>query len=572
MSVPESGRARLSQVARGERPADLVLRGGRVADLATGRIVDGDVGMCDGRIVGVGRFEAREVIELDGDIVSPGLIDAHVHIESSMVPPDEFARAVVPHGTTTVITDPHEIANVSGLAGIRFMLERASLAPLDVYVMAPSCVPATAMESNGATLEAADLVTLLGESRVLGLAEVMNFPGVLAGDADVVAKLEAFAGRPIDGHAPGMTGGDLLAYAAAGIGSDHECTTAAEAIEKLSAGMSVFLREATNARNLDALTEIVGPATAHRLCLCTDDRTPAHLLDEGHIDGMVRRLITSGVDPLLALRLATWNPARHYGLVDRGAIAPGLRADLVVFDDLQSLTARLVLRNGEIVARAGAMAIPRTSRKARLPLSVNVDWSTVDLGVPVEGERLRVIGALRDQLLTESREEAPRVVDGVVQADPERDLVKMAVIERHRATGSLGLGFVHGLGLRRGALASTVAHDHHNLVVVGADDASMQVAARRAEALGGGLVVAAGERVLAELPLPLAGLMSDRPVEEVRRLHDALLGAAAELGADRGDPFMALSFLALEVIPSLKLTDQGLVDVERFEIVSLWAD
>jgi len=568
---------RTIRFAAGTEPAELLLVNARLVDLLSGEIYPADVALADGLVVGIGdggsvSYPAKERIDLGGSFLAPGFLDAHVHVESSMVAPAEFARAVVPRGTTTVISDPHEIANVLGLEGIRFMLECAKGSPLSMFVMAPSCVPATAMSSSGAALDAVDLASFRTSPWVLGLAEVMNFPGVVGGDPEVLAKLVAFADRPLDGHAPGLSGRALAAYVASGIGSDHESTTIDEAREKLRLGMTIFLREATNAKNLRTLLPLVTAANQHRFCLCTDDRQPADLLDDGHIDHLVRLAIAGGVDPIVALRMASWNTAHHFRLHDRGAITPGRRADLVVFDDLRAPRPRLVFRRGQLVARDGEALVAAPKQAARLRGTMNVDWSAIDFAIPAEGRRLRAIGAIPDQLVSRHLVEEARIEDGVAAADPARDLLKMAVIERHHGSGGMGKGFVKGFGLGQGALASSVAHDHHNLVVIGADDPSMATAARRAAALGGGLVVAAGERVLAEVPLSLGGLMSDRPIEEVRRELDRALVAAGELGSTLHDPFMAMSFLALEVIPSLKLTDRGLVDVDRFELVPLWVE
>lgn len=559
--------------ARGDDAADLLIKNARVVNVFSHEIVETDVAVAGSWIVGLGDYRAKETIDLRGAYLAPGLIDAHVHIESAMVPPSEFGRAVVPMGTTTVVTDPHEIANVHGLDGIRFMAESARRGALSMYIMASSCVPATHMETSGALLESADLATLKGSPWLLGLAEVMNFPGVVHGDESVLAKLESFADLVVDGHCPALTGRELNAYVAAGIHSDHECTTLEEAREKLRLGLTILIREATNARNLRALLPLVTPETMHRICLCTDDRTPAHLLDDGHIDDMVRTAIAEGLDPIVALRLATLNPANYFRLWDRGAVAPGRRADLFAFEDLHAPRAHLVVRGGRVVAEDGQLVEGASgARSGMLANSVHIDWDAVDLAIPAAGETARVIGSIPNQLVTESLVETMRIVGGQAQADPENDRLKMAVIERHRASGATGLGFIRGFGLKRGALASTVAHDHHNLVVIGADDASMMTAARRAAELAGGIVVAEGERVVAEVALPLAGLMSDRPVTEVRDGLDGAIQAAHEQGAVLDDPFMAMSFMALEVIPRLKLTDQGLVDVERFEIVPLWAD
>jgi adenine deaminase len=563
--------ADLIEVARGDEPADLLLKDAKVVNVFTGEIEETHIAIVHSRIAGLGNYQAREVVDLGGRYVCPGFIDAHAHIESAMVPPNEFARAVVPHGTTTVVTDPHEIANVLGLEGIRYMLEMAKYNPLSIYVMAPSCVPSTQMETTGAELRWYDLQTLQHEPYVLGLGEMMNFPGVINGVPDVLDKLRAFQGRVKDGHAPGVDGKRLMAYTAANIGSDHECTTVEEARHKLGLGMFIFLREATNARNLRDLLPVVDAHTSRRLGFCTDDRMPADLLDEGHIDHMVRVAIAEGVDPVTAIRMATLNPSEYFHLHDRGAIAPARRADLLVFSDLRTPQVEMVYRGGKLVAKDGE-TIPweRPQRPSVLRSSMNVDWSQVNFRIPADGDRVRLIGLVPDQIVTEHLVEDLSVQQGEVMADPSRNILKMAVIERHLATGNVGLGFVKGLGLQKGAIASTVAHDHHNIVVAGADDESMFNAVQAITATRGGMAAAYDETVLAQLPLPIAGLMSDQPIESVRRQLDEILAAARQLGSPLHDPFMALSFLALPVVPSLKLTDRGLVDVDKFELVSLF--
>ena len=509
-------------------------------------------------------------------IVTPGLIDAHVHIESSLLVPAQFAAAVLPHGVTSIVADPHEIGNVAGVAGIRYMAAACAGLPLSVFLMAPACVPATAMESNGARLEAEDLAPLLEEGIVHGLAEMMNYPGVTCGDPAILAKLEAFRGRPVDGHAPNWLGKALNAYVAAGVGTEHECTSVAEAQEKLSRGLYILIRQATNAQNLRTLLPLVTSSNSRRICFCTDDRVPADLVDEGSIDFMVRQAIDYGIDPLVAIQMATLNVAECYGLGDRGAIAPGRRADLLVCDELRDLRPRQVYAGGQLTAESGRLVtpavLPSVPAPASVDASVNVAWADVDFRIPAQSQFIRVIGSLPDQLVTEDRILPAHLVDGFAVTDPGRDILKMAVIERHHATGHVGLGFIQGIGLTHGAMAGTVAHDHHNLVVIGADDESMRQAAQAVAELGGGLVVVAGGAVQAALPLPVGGLMSDRPIAEVRGGYDALRAAAAALGSPLHDPFMAMSFMALEVIPKLKLTDRGLIDVEKFAPVELFVN
>jgi adenine deaminase len=562
------------KIARGDEPADLLLTGGQIVNVFSGEVHEADVAIAEGKIAAVGSScAAKETIDVSGQVLAPGFIDAHVHIESSMVPPPQFARAVVPRGTTTVITDPHEIGNVLGLDGIRYMFDAAKYNPLSMFVMVPSCVPSTDMETSGATLRSYDIETFKDNPWVLGLAEMMNYPGVVNGDPEVLAKIKIFEGKVIDGHAPGLSGLPLNAYLAAGIGSDHECTTVEEAREKLRRGMTIFIREATTAHNLEPLLPLITPATAARICWCTDDRQPSDLLDLGGIDYLIRRAIRLGIDPVTAIQIATLNPANYFGLHDRGAIAPGRRADLVVLDNLRNATTRMVLRGGNVVARDGQLLpYDRPKRDVRVRSSMNVDWDKISFRIEATGRQANVIGVVPDQIVTEHLIEDLTIENGEAVQDPGLDLLKIAVIERHLRSGAHTVGFVKGIGLLRGAMASSIAHDHHNLVVVGADDESMMSAARAAGKMNGGIAVANKQDILAQLPLPIAGLMSDQPIEMVRAQMDGVLRAAHQLGSTLHDPFMTMSFLALAVIPELKITDQGLVDVTRFQKIPLFVE
>ncbi|NLV24421.1 MAG: adenine deaminase [Deltaproteobacteria bacterium] len=563
-------------VSRGDSPADLVLHNGRVVDVLAGDVYTADIAIHEGFVVGVDKgYQGCEQIDLKGRYVAPGLIDAHLHIESSMVTPREYARAVLPHGVTTVITNPHEIANVLGVPGIRFMLRNAETSPLATFVTLPSCVPPTPLATSGAQLDPQNMAPLLAEKMVIGLGEVMNFPGVVAADPRVLAEIALCAGRPLDGHCPGLGGKGLNAYVTAGIRSDHECVAVDEAREKLRLGMRVFIREGSAARNLKDLLPLVTPENDRWVCLCTDDRHPGELIDDGSIDHAVRLAIGAGVKPLQALRMATLNTAEHFRLFDRGFVGPGRWADLMVFSDLRAPRAELVFAAGRLVAKDGAM-VPgvitegETAAEATVRHTVRVDWNAVSFKMAAEERKMRVIVMVPGQVLTEERIAEPRVEEGCVVSDPLRDILKLAVIERHHGSGRVGLGFAQGFGLRRGAVAATVAHDHHNLMVLGCDDVSMMTAARAVAQAGGGQCVALGEKVLDLLPLPIAGLMSDCSVDEVRRLGERQQRAARELGSPLADPFMPLSFMGLEVIPSLKLTDKGYVDIGRFSVVPLY--
>ncbi len=561
--------------ARGTVPADLVFRNARVVNVLTGEIHEETVGVSGDRVLGFGPYRAADPaneIDLRGAFLAPAFWDAHIHVESTMTTPPVFARLAAAHGTAAVVTDPHEIANVRGAEGLESFLASAEGLPVEFHVMLPSCVPATHLETAGAALGAEELAAFYGRKYVLGLAEMMNVPGFLFGDPGVRAKVEDAASRglPIDGHSPLLTGLDLNAYVGAGIRTDHECLGREEAAEKSRRGMSIWIREGTAAKNLDDLLPLVTAASSERFAFATDDRHPWDLLAHGHVDHHVRRAIALGLDPVLAFRLASLSAARHYGFRDRGAIAPGYRADLITFESLDDVRPDLVVLGGRRVARGGRLLVEVPSRGISEGPSFRVDgFDASRLRLPATpGAHVRVIEVHPGSLATGSGSAAALVVDGSAAADPSRDLAKLAVVERHRGTGNVGVSFARGFGLARGAIASSVAHDSHNVVVAGCDDASMETAVRRAAEIGGGIVVAHGARVLAEVPLPVAGLMSNASLEEVDAAERRANEATRALGTAVDHPFMTLAFLALPVIPELKLTDRGLVDVAQFRHVS----
>ncbi len=551
---------------RGEVPADLVLKGGRVLDLVTGDLLEGDVAICGGLIVGTcASYEGREEIDVSGKILVPGFIDTHLHIESSLLTPFEFDRCVCPRGVTTAICDPHEIANVAGLTGVEYFLEASHRTVMDIRVQLSSCVPSTSMETAGADLDAANLAALKDHPRVIGLAEFMNYPGVIFRDSGCMAKLEAFAGRHIDGHAPLLRGRDLNAYVSAGIRTEHEATTAEEAREKLQKGMRVLIREGSVSKDLHALAPLLTERTSPYLALCTDDRNPLDIAEHGHLDYMIRTLIALGAPVLAVYRAASLSAAEAFGLKDRGLIAPGKRADIVVLDDLEDCRPELVICGGQQVGDAAFTArevIPPVARNSVHARHV----APVDFRLP-GGPDTPVIGILPGKIITEHLTETVAEVEGDRTPDPARDLIRISVVERHGRNGNVANGFVRGFGLQRGAIASTVCHDHHNIAVVGADYADMARAVNRLGEIEGGFVVVNNGEVLAELALPVAGLMSLEPFE---RVHDDLVklrAAARSLGVTLEEPFLQLAFLALPVIPHLKITDRGMVDVDRFALI-----
>ncbi|MFO1176055.1 MAG: adenine deaminase [Paracoccaceae bacterium] len=560
--------ATLIDQAHGRDPADLVLRGGTVLDTVTGAMLQGDVAICGDTIVGIcDSYEGRRVIDVTGKFLVPGFIDTHLHIESSCVTPFEFDRCVCPKGVTTAICDPHEIANVVGLAGIRYFLDASAHTLMDIRVQLSSCVPSTAMETAGARLEVEDLLPLAGHPAVIGLAEFMNYPGVIHNDPAVLAKLEAFRGRHIDGHAPLVHGRDLNAYLSAGIRTEHEATSAGEAREKLQKGMRVLIREGSVSKDLAALIPLMTERNSPYICLCTDDRNPLDIAEHGHLDYMIRTAIAAGVDPFVAYRAASLSAAEAFGLKDRGQIAPGKRADIVVLDDLETCHAEMVICGGRI-ADAAAFAsrgtIAPVARNSVRPPAITA------ASFRCAGNRAEtpVIGILPGKIITEHLIEEIAPDAGDKRPDVGRDLIRVAVIERHGKNGNIATGFVRGFGMRGGAMAATVCHDHHNIVVVGVDYEDMAIAANRLAAIEGGFVVASEGAVRAELALPIAGLMSLDPFETVEQKLRGLRRAARDLGVILEEPFLQMAFLALPVIPHLKITDHGMVDVDRFEVIA----
>jgi len=565
------------QIARGAIPADLVLLNAQLVNVCSGECYPADVAIADGFVVGVSApgegYRGLKERDLQGRWLAPGLIDGHMHIESTMLVLSEFAKIVTPRGVTSVMLDPHEFANVMGVAGIRYVLESGRGLPLSAYVLISSCVPASSFESPYRVLIADDLLPLLDEKQVLGLAEMMNMPGILQGDEQLLAKIVATQkhGLVVDGHAPGLNGRDLCAYVISGVMSDHECSTFEEARQRIRQGMWLMIREGSAARNLDTLLPLVKELHPPRVFFVTDDRDPQDLTTRGHIDSMVRRAIEMGLDPVEAIRLASYNTAQYFRLYDRGAVAPNFVADLVVLDDLNTFKVESVYKEGKLVAQADrllvdAPAVTFTGVTDTVHIG-NIDEN--DLRIPGKPGLIEVIGIEPGQITTKHLQEEASIRDGEIVADPERDLLKLVVIERHHASGKVGLGIVKGFGLNKGALASSVAHDAHNLVIVGVSNSDILRAARVLEEIGGGFACVVNGEVRAKVPLPYGGLVSPLPANElVKQLH-ALDAAAAELGCSLQHPCMALSFLSLSVIPSLKLTDQGLIDVETFKLIPL---
>ena len=552
---------------KGQEPADLVLKNGRFYDLVSGRVIASDIAMCGDRIVGTcGTYNGKTEIDIAGQIVVPGFIDTHLHVESSLVTPHEFDRCVLRHGVTTAICDPHEIANVLGVEGLRYFFACAEQTIMDLRVQLSSCVPATHLETSGARLTADDLKPFMGHPKNIGLAEFMNFPGVLNLDPECLDKLALFQGGHIDGHAPLLRGMDLNGYLSAGIRTDHETTTAEEALEKLSKGMHILIREGSVSKDLHALVPIMTERNSPFIALCTDDRNPLDIAEEGHLDFMIREAIRCGADVLATYRAASISGATAFRLQDRGLVAPGWRADLVVIDTLENCRVSHVISAGRLVDDA-LFATRETVPSVGLNSVKSKPVSALQLQSRGSGVDMPVIGVNPGKIITQHLRRTLPAENGVVAADVSQDCIKVAVIERHGINGNIGVGFVNGFGLKHGAIASTVGHDSHNICVVGVSDEDMVVAANRMKDIGGGFVVVRDGNILAELPLPIAGLMSDKSFEEVRETLVPLRAAAKSLGTVLQEPFLQVAFLPLPVIPHLKITDMGMVDVDRFMLI-----
>lgn len=572
--MPSGLKEKLITVARGDAAADLLIKKARVLNVFTGELEKAqNVAISSGRIAGIGDYtEAEEEIDVEGAVLAPGFIDSHIHLESTHLRPPDFAELVVPRGTTTVIADPHEIANVCGMTGLRYMIKATADLPLTVFFMVPSCVPATNLETSGAKLNAGDVADALQLERVIGLAEMMNFPGVVFGDSEVLAKLEVAKDVVIDGHCPGLTGRQLNAYLAAGIGSDHETTELAEGREKIRRGMHLMIREGSSEKNLETLYSLITPTSAPFCLFATDDRSPADLQQQGHIDHIVRKAIQLGVPQIRAYTIASLNAARYFRLKNFGAIAPGYRADMIVVDDLKNVKISAVYQGGKPVARDGVSLFePSYADDAEVSGTFEVgSMVESDLRIaPPQGKTFPVIEIIPGQIVT-GRLDLPVTVEGDrVKLDLENDIIKLAVVERHNGSGNIGVGLIKGLGLKRGAIASSIAHDSHNIIVAGTSDADMVRAVGELTRLNGGLVVVREGEVLATVALPIAGLISRMNATETVEGYRKLNLAVKELGTDYPTPFETLAFMALPVIPELKLTDKGLVDVMKFELIKV---
>jgi adenine deaminase len=564
--------AEVISVARGDLAADLLFANGRVVNVFTGEVEHCEVAVHSGLIAGVGKYsKGKRVVDLKGRYLLPGFINGHTHLESSMLDVGEYAKAVLPGGTTAIATDLHEIANVCGMAGIRHVLDEARGLPIELFLMAPSCVPASRLDTAGASLTPADIQQILGWKGVIGLGEVMNFAGVIGADSDVMAKIRSAAGRVVDGHAPMVSGNELNAYIAAGIHSDHESVSLDEAREKLRRGLWIMIREGTSEKNLEALLPLVTDMTYKRCLFVVDDRSCIDLYKDGDMDAVVRKAIRLGLEPVRAIQLATINAAEYFRLQRLGAIAPGYLANLVVVSDLAKLKIHMVFHRGRLVAEGGeSLFTPRPCEGKGLTGTMRVKPFTAEaLGLKVgDGNMMPVIEIVPSQIITRKRMERVRAINGVAVPETSRDILKLVVVERHRKSGNIGVGLVKGFGLKRGAIASSIAHDSHNIVAAGTCDSDIYAAIREVERLEGGLVIAADGKLISSLPLPIAGLMSDRPLKEVAERLERLISITGEMGSELLSPFATLSFLSLPVIPEIRLTDLGLVDVLKNSLVT----
>jgi adenine deaminase len=561
-------------VARGEKPAELLFKNAQLVNVLSGEIYETNVAVDDGRVIGLGDYEANETVDLAGAYLAPSLIEGHFHVESTMVTLPELVRAVVPHGTGVMVIDPHEYANVLGRDGIRYVLESSKNLPIDFFIMLPSCIPATHLETAGARFTADDLRLMIADDRIAGIAELMNYPGVFLGIESELAKIKAGKGKVIDGHAPGLRGKNLNAYALAGVRSDHESTELEEAREKLRLGLHVLVREGSTERNLEHIIGLVTPENSANCSFATDDKLPGDLVREGHIDHSIRKAIAHGVPPVTAIQMGTINTARYYRLKNYGAIAPRFWADFIVIDDLKTMSIQRVYKKGKLVAKNGRYTGQKRPEVPQPRSTMNLSYRPPkDFELNANGaKKIKIIEIVPHQIVTKAAIETPKIVDGKIVADPARDILKLVVIERHRASGNVGVGFVRGFGLQRGALGSTVAHDAHNVVVVGTNDSDMTAAVQALEKMRGGQVAIVDGKVEAALPLPIAGLVSDQPLEIVIGKISELNSAAARLGCKLDAPFMTLSFMTLSPIPELKLTDQGLVDAVNMKLTGLIAE
>ena len=571
------------KVASGREKADLVFKNGWIVNVFTMKLEKGDVAICQDKICGIGLYEGIEEIDCEGKYIVPGLIDSHIHIESSMLHPSEFANTVVPHGTTTIVTDPHEISNVSGTDGLEFMLDATTELPLDVYFLLPSCVPSSKFDESGALLDAEKLKPYYEHPRVLGLAELMDYKGTISGDKEILKKLNDASGKIVDGHAPGLTGKDLCAYVVAGVLSDHECTTIEEALERIRLGQMVMIREGTAARNLEDLIDLFKEPYYQRCMLATDDKHPSDLLKDGHIDYIIRKAVSLGADPIRAIVMGSYQPARYFGLKDKGAIAPNYAADLLVISNLKKFTVEKVYKNGHLVAEKGMVSnhlsnisASKSDKYEKIYDSFHLEklrssdfYIQEPVNQPIKG--IRVIGLIFNQIgTTEEIEGYNQENNGI---DVSKDILKLAVIERHKSTGNIGLGYVSGYGLQSGAIASSVSHDSHNLIIIGTNEDDMALAANTVQEMKGGYVLVNNGAIIDKLSLPIAGLMSDKKAVDLAMDMDRIKQKAYTLGIAEGvDPFMTLAFISLPVIPKLRLTTKGLVNVEEQKLVPIFLE